>query len=421
MIESYNWRGVLTGGVQYDINQAKNNINAANNNVSLDANSDLYDYIDVYDAEVTIQSYLDESAYSELTSQKNNLDVLLANTIDIVNHEGMQKYSSVLWARLIAEKNRINNMIVNLGNSITSSHTNHYYYNDNNVRVWGITSDRDYTDQMSTVNSIKEEIATLDDSVDNLLVLGDANADGKVNVLDYQKVVNMILDPTLQPEEDNDLFVNLDINQNTVIEVGDLTAIVNYILTQEWADGYAAVKAFGQANESLTMDITQVQQGVQRYAINLQNVEDYTAFQLDVVLPEGMTIVGSSLSERAGESHKLWSRAQMDGSVRLLASSVKGDTFSGNEGAVLYIDVQTDANFKGGSVEMLNILFSDVNAQTRAFAIGNGGEATGIDIMAAMQSLKQKVYDLGGRVMNGMRKGVNIIQNADGTTKKVLK
>ena len=88
---------------------------------------------------------------------------------------------------------------------------------------------------------------------------------------------------------------------------------------------------------------------------------------------------------------------------------------------MLYIDVQTDASFQGGSVEVLNILFSDIYANTHAFAIGNDGEATGIDIMAAMQSLKQKVYDLGGRVMNGMKKGVNIIQNADGTTKKVLK
>ena len=253
-------------------------------------------------------------------------------------------------------------------------------------------------------------------------VFGDANGDKKVNVLDYQKVQNMILDPSIQPAETDKLFANIDINQNEVIEVGDLAAIVNKILDKdyEW-DGYTNVKAFGRANEGLTMTTSATQVGTQRIALNLQNSEDYTAFQLDVVLPEGMTIVGQSLSDRAGQSHKLYSRAQQDGSIRFLASSIKGETFSGGEGAVLYIDVQTDASFQGGSVEMLNILFSDVYANTHAFAIGNGDEATGIDIMAAMQSLKQKVYDLGGRVMNGMKKGVNIIQNADGTTKKVLK
>ncbi len=438
-IEWYD-NGVLAGGAQYDLNEAKAGVEGLNAN----KNAQNYDSEWITNnVEINVQSYLDRSAYDEIYRQRANLNTLLTNAID--SKYAAQKYSSALWDRLQTEKSGIYNEIVDLAKAIYHSNqtyegsfndwtnwgtnvnigvgTYRYYYtlDENGNRISRTKScDADLAGQMKTVAAIKAEIETLAKAVENLNLLGDANEDGKVNVLDYQKVVNMILDPTLQPEEDTDLFINLDINQSEIIEVGDLTAIVKYILEGDW-QGYAAVKAFGQANESLTMDITQVQQGVQRYAINLQNVEDYTAFQLDVVLPEGMTIVGSSLSERAGESHKLYSRAQMDGSVRLLASSVKGESFSGSEGAVLYIDVETTSDFKGGSVEMLNILFSDVNAQTRAFAIGNGGEATGIDIMAAMQSLKQKVYDLGGRVMNGMRKGVNIIQNADGTTKKVLK
>jgi hypothetical protein len=73
----------------------------------------------------------------------------------------------------------------------------------------------------------------------------------------------------------------------------------------------------------------------------------------------------------------------------------------------------------GGNVELLNILFSDVNAQTRSFAIG--GDATGIDTMSTFEALKQKVYDLGGRVKNGLKKGINIIRRADGSTEKVVK
>lgn len=439
-IEDYDWDNNLVGGAQKQLNDARNSINNANASKSLTSSS-----VVPYKASIenNIQSYLDESANSEIKCQRDDLNTKLRRALDYKYRN--ETYSNELWGRLQTERDAINREIVALSKGIYVSyedyagsfdgwssssksvyvvdHYEYYYYtlDGNGQRIRKAkTSDADYATHMGTVAAIQEKIDALSTAVDNLAILGDANEDGRVNVLDYQKVLNMILDPTQQPEEGTDLFINLDINQSEIIEVGDLTAIVKYILEGDW-QGYAAVKAFGHANESLTMDITQVQQGVQRYAINLQNVEDYTAFQLDVVLPEGMTIVGSSLSERAGESHKLYSRAQMDGSVRLLASSVKGDTFSGNEGAVLYIDVQTDANFKGGSVEMLNILFSDVNAQTRAFAIGNGGEATGIDIMAAMQSLKQKVYDLGGRVMNGMRKGVNIIQNADGTTKKVLK
>lgn len=229
----------------------------------------------------------------------------------------------------------------------------------------------------------------------------------------------MILDPALQPADDTDLFVNIDINQSTVIEVGDLTAIVNYILNHNWPYGYAAARGAEVEGESLAMTTNSVANGKQRIAVNLTNVSDYTAFQMDVVLPNGMTIVGAELSDRAGESHKFYTRNQMDGSVRMLASSVKGETFSGNEGAVLYIDVETTSEYMGGNVELLNILFSDVNAQTRSFAIG--GDATGIDTMSTFEALKQKVYDLGGRVKNGLKKGINIIRRADGSTEKVVK
>jgi len=137
------------------------------------------------------------------------------------------------------------------------------------------------------------------------------------------------------------------------------------------------------------------------------------------LLPEGMTIVDMTLGDRAANSHKLMSRKQADGSMRVLTSSIKGETFSGNEGAVLYIDVKTGDEYMNGSVELTNILFSDTNANTRTFKIGS--EATGIDTLSTFESLKQQVYSLGGKMMNGLKKGVNIIRNADGSTKKVVK
>lgn len=272
-----------------------------------------------------------------------------------------------------------------------------------------------------TAEAIIAEYEAIVDRMANFKPFGDANADGKVNVLDYQKVANMILDPTLQPAEGDDLFLVTDINQNEVIEVGDLTAIVNYILNKDWGgyDEASARRVDGQS-ESLTMSTSRTQQGTTRIAVNLNNVDDYTAFQMDIVLPEGMKMVGKSLSDRAGKSHSLWSRTQQDGSIRLLASSIKGETFSGNEGAVLYIDVETNADYVSGNLELLNILFSSMTSGTRAFNIG-AGDATGINTIGTLESLKQKVYDLGGRVMSGLKKGVNIIRRADGSTQKVMK
>lgn len=420
LFEIYNDKKELTGGLQKTINDAKADLKTAKDNVSLTANSKLDDFgLNVATAEENVQSYLDESAYAEITYQRLDLNTKLTNAIDAKYKT--DKYSNALWNRLVTEKAAINGDLRklwfdNLNSHITwkitpSADYSTASYDLDEKQNWipkACTSDADYATHMQTVAAIAQKIQELSDAVDNLSLLGDANEDKAVNVLDYQKVLNMILDPTAQPAGDSDLFQNVDINQNEVIEVGDLTAIVNYILTHEW-NGYAAARAEKMEGESLTLT-----QGTNRIAVNLANVTDYTAFQMDLVLPEGMKLVGAQLSDRAGESHKLYSRAQLDGSIRMVASSVKGETFSGNDGAVLYLEVEG-----AGTPELLNILFSDANAVTRSFAIGN--DATGIDTVSTFESLKQKVYDLGGRVKNGLKKGINIIRRADGTTGKVVK
>lgn len=412
----------LTGGVQKALNYYKELLETANSNKALvEIPADAESYKNSIEAQ--IKNYLDESAYAELTEQRRNLNTLLTNAIDAKYIA--QKYSSALWARLVAEKAGISVEIDALEYPIWNSYQvyestgiDEWVRDENNYRIRKErTSDADYADQIAEVNRIKGEIETLGQAVDNLGLLGDANEDGKVNVLDYQKVANMILDPTIQPEEASDLFANIDINQNTVIEVGDLTAIVKYIMNGDW-QGYAAARGVvaESDNESLAMNVSPLDNGKQRIAVSLSNVSDYTAFQLDVLLPAGTNLVGSSLTDRAGESHKVMSRQQPDGSIRFLVSSVKGEAFSGNEGAVLYIDVEgANAN----NVELLNILFSDVEAQTRSFVIG--GDATGINSMSTLETLKQTVYDLSGRVINGLKKGVNIIRRADGKTEKVYK
>lgn len=419
-IEQYNDKKELTGGLQKTINDAAAALKTAKDNVSLTANSKLADFgLNVTTAEETVLFYLNWSAYAEVWYQRAALSVDLTNAIDAKYKT--DKYSNALWNRLIEKKAAINGDINKLWyeawNSYqvikttpTADYTDYTIDLDEqqNQIAKARTSDADYATHMQTVATIAQKIQELSDAVDNLSLLGDANEDKAVNVLDYQKVLNMILDPTAQPAVDSDLFQNVDINQNDVIEVGDLTSIVYYILNHDW-NGYAAARAERMEGESLTMT-----QGTNRIAVNLANVTDYTAFQMDLVLPEGMKLVGAQLSDRAGESHKLYSRAQLDGSIRMVASSVKGETFSGNEGAVLYLEVEGT-----GTPELLNILFSDANAVTRSFAIGN--DATGIDTASTFESLKQKVYDLGGRVKESLKKGINIIRRADGTTGKVVK
>ena len=49
------------------------------------------------------------------------------------------------------------------------------------------------------------------------------------------------------------------------------------------------------------------------------------------------------------------------------------------------------------------------------------GAATGISGVKAAADGQSTVYSLGGRLVDTLRKGVNIIRRADGTTRKVVK
>jgi len=54
-------------------------------------------------------------------------------------------------------------------------------------------------------------------------------------------------------------------------------------------------------------------------------------------------------------------------------------------------------------------------------SIGGDGQTTGINGVEDLSSLKQRIYSVGGQIMNKVKKGINIIRNANGSTKKVIK
>ena len=393
---------------QTQLNNLKSTIDALQQNYSLDETDQENYSSQINDCESTLNERLSQQAYYEARALYvlSGSDLLNAQTAAWNAWKSWSFAASVKTA-LQEELNGYDKEVSDLRTKITTTdRLNNDCYN--NMETYSTTAE----DIITEYNAIVERMAAFKP-------FGDADGNGKVNVLDYQKVVNMILDPTLAPAADSDLFLVTDVNQNEAIEVGDLSGIVNIIMGRDW-NGEAAARGAYAINESLTMATSQTQVGTQRIAISLKNVKEYTAFQLDVVLPEGMTIVGKDLTDRAGDSHSLWSRSQQDGSIRFLASSIKGETFSGNSGAVFYIDVETDNSYMGGDVEVLNILFSDANANMRSFTI-SGGEVTGIGSLSTVENLKQQVYDLGGKIKNGLKKGINIIRRADGTTEKVVK
>ena len=133
-------------------------------------------------------------------------------------------------------------------------------------------------------------------------------------------------------------------------------------------------------------------------------------------LPAGAKIVGKSLGERV-EGASLISSQATTGSIRFLAVSSADNKFAGNEGAVLYLDIEN----LNGEIAISSAIFVDTDLNGHNLV--GSSEATGIreTIANALDSATQKFYDVRGRMLNSLKNGINIIRNADGTSTKVLK
>lgn len=260
----------------------------------------------------------------------------------------------------------------------------------------------------ATSESLVESMNALRASVEeNTYVLGDITEDGIVLTDDYLAVLNALLDP--ETLEGGKVFAAADVNRDGKISVADVTLIAAKVTNGIWPSlgGYLNAPMLGSENLTVSAEDNN---GVQRIAINLENRKDYVACQMDIILPAGMTVVGESVGNRAN-GHALYSK-DIDGVHRVVISTIENNSFT-NGSAILYLDVQ------GGSIDKValdKVIFAEANGRETTIT---GSDATGISSMEAEGSLKQKIYTVGGQLLDKVKQGINIVRNANGKTQKV--
>lgn len=260
----------------------------------------------------------------------------------------------------------------------------------------------------ATSESLVESMNALRTSIEeNTYVLGDVTEDGVVLTDDYLTVLNAVLDP--ETLEGGKVFAAADVNRDGKISIADVTLIAAKVTNGLWPSLGGTLNAPMVGAENLTVS-AEDNNGVQRIAINLENRKDYVACQMDIVLPAGMTVVGESVGNRAN-GHALYSK-DIDGVHRVVISTIENNCFT-NGSAILYLDVQ------GGSIDKValdKVIFAEANGRETYIT---GSDATGINGMEAEGSLKQKIYTVGGQLLDKVKQGINIVRNANGKTQKV--
>lgn len=250
-------------------------------------------------------------------------------------------------------------------------------------------------------------------------LIGDVNEDTKVLVDDYTTILRHTLHAAIIT--DPKLLAAADANFDGAVNIGDLTAVARIITGTDDVQPVAAPSRVRSiiAPSADALALRFEGEGLhQRIAVSVDASRLYAGAQMDIRLPEGITLSAATAGAGA-EGFAVYTNALENGMHRVVLTSLEGLTFAENGDALLWLDVQVDHNYSGEGVEISNILFSDTMAHVYSLQ-APAGEATGLGTVSMTEEVKEKIYSVGGILMDGLKRGVNIIRGNDGTSKKVI-
>ncbi len=204
-------------------------------------------------------------------------------------------------------------------------------------------------------------------------VIGDANGDGVVTVSDVVAVANYILGKNPQPF----IFDAADVNGDGEITVTDVVLIARIVLNPTLEDlNQLRAPAVAAVNDAMSGEGITIAAGeTRKVTIALDNAMTYTAFQLDMQLPDGLTASNFALTSRAG-SHALDANVLEDGTQRVMCYSPMLATIDDNEGALLTFEVTAMGDVNGNimvdGIEMVNAACQTVNLDGFAMSVNSG-------------------------------------------------
>ena len=246
---------------------------------------------------------------------------------------------------------------------------------------------------------------------------GDVDMSNIVSIGDVVAVVCHILEkPTAVFN-----FMAADVTGDNNVSVSDIVGIVNIILNPdtEYSVGRNGKRgAVAYSSDRLTMADARSEAGSVAIPVSLNNSTAYTAFQMDVELPEGATLASATLADRAASSHSISWQTMADNKVRVVAYSLGYATFAGNDGELLTLNVEA-AEGASGTVTVDNVRMAtadgientingcgstiDINGTTGIGSIdGNIFKvymADGSLVVESGKAMQLPVYSLNGRLL----------------------
>lgn len=314
-------------------------------------------------------------------------------------------------------------------------------YTDLINRHWeyGYQEPNDGTQALAAYKGLLVTFADLENRVNGVLdkieasayTMGDVDLDGKIGIQDINTVAGWILKWSSSAEGLFDHLYNGTLNQRRMalaadfedyhaINIGDIVSIVRLfqslgtatpVNAAERINALRAPKATIE-NGALSLVYAGEVNGLDRYALVLNNPAELVAGQFDINLPAGCRVADVTTTERSS-AHELGYDDNGE-RLRILLYSLENAAFDGTDGAIAFIDVE------GEVPALAQSTLADSNART--YEISASGTTITDMIIEGASKAKDMIYDAAGRMYDKLQRGINIIRNADGsTTKKISK
>lgn len=234
---------------------------------------------------------------------------------------------------------------------------------------------------------------------------GDANSNKVVNIDDIVEVIQFIQHQI----DDIDTFA-ADANDDNAVNVADIVKIVSIIMGKEDHDQVQVNAVSHRALSNMTFDVRQ--DSPSNIAIMMESSSEYTAFQFDLTLPEGIELTGIRLGS-AENNHVLSAVKQENGYYRVVGYSLSNMPLRTAGCSLLNISTN---KAPAGEISLTEIHFVKANAADNVLQdVTIAGTTNVLNISSPMVF---DVYDLNGvlvkrqvTTMNGLAKGVYIVNN----------
>ena len=191
--------------------------------------------------------------------------------------------------------------------------------------------------------------------------MGDVNGDGVIDVSDVLTTASY----AIGNESVTFNFDAADVNKDGGIDVSDVLLVANIAIGKE--ANAALAPRFGQSHDALHVTDFTLNRGEEKtIAVEISNTVDFSAFQMNMHLPYGVSLKKVALTSRATEGHAVMYNEIEPGNIAMIAFAASTENFYGNDGAVLMLTLKADNNFCGdGAIEFTGIKLAESDGYGR--------------------------------------------------------